>query len=98
MNIKDEHTSRLWTFIVKGEIMSKADKMFEKLGYKKYETKDIIQYIFDGADTIIFEKPLKYIKLYVWNDGARELAKSINMQELQAINKKCEELGWLERN
>lgn len=40
--------------------MSEADKLFEELGYKRYEETDFI-----------------------------------TMQELQAINLKCKELGWL---
>lgn len=75
--------------------MSEADKMLEELGYKKYESEIEIKYIFEGADTIIFEKKIKDIRLYIWNDGAKVLNKSLNMRELQAINKKCEELGWI---
>ena len=72
-----------------------ADYLFEKLGYKKYETKENIKYIFEGADTIVFNKKKKTVKTYIWNDGARELAKTLNKKELQAINKKVLELGWL---
>lgn len=72
-----------------------ADEMFEELGYKKYESEIEIIYIFEGTDTIVFEKMIKDIKIYIWNDGARVLNKSLNMQELQAINKKCEELQWI---
>lgn len=70
--------------------MSEADKMFEELGYEKYEIKDIIQYVSKGTDTIAFEIPLKAINLFALNYEA----KRINIQELKAINKKVEELGW----
>ena len=102
MNIKDEKTSRLWTFIMKGEIMSKADEMFEKLGYEKnlhinkkeqvwgeywIENKHCKKISFDYIDKeICVSANYDYEALY------------FNIQELQAINKKCEELGWLERN
>lgn len=72
-----------------------AYEMFSELGYKKYESEIEIKYIFEGVDTIIFEKRIKDIKLYCWNDGARVLNKSLNVKELQAINKKCKELGWI---
>lgn len=71
-----------------------ADEMFEELGYEKYESEIEIKYIFEGADTIIFEKKVKDIKLYIWNDGARVLNKSLNVRELKAISKKVEELKW----
>lgn len=73
-----------------------ADFLFEKLGYKKYENKERIKYIFEGADTIVFNKKQKTLETYIWNDGARELAKTLNKKELQAINEKCKELGWLD--
>jgi hypothetical protein len=72
-----------------------ADEMFEKLGYKKYESEIEIKYIFEGTDTIVFEKRVKDIRLYIWNDGATVLDKTLNVSEVQAINKKCEELGWI---
>lgn len=31
MNIKDEHTSRLWTFILKGEIMDLDDEIWKDI-------------------------------------------------------------------
>lgn len=72
-----------------------ADILFEKLGYKKYESKEKIIYIFEGADHIDFDKKNKMVKTYIWNDGYRELVKTLNIDELQAINKKCHEMGWL---
>ena len=59
-----------------------ADKIFEELGYKK---KFNNYYEHDFGTTIEFENKYKEINI-------RGL---IEMQELQAINKKCEEMGWI---
>jgi hypothetical protein len=75
--------------------MSKADEMFEKLGYKKtYSVMDddvlMIGYGLNEEPVeeseIIFLKKAKKIIIGI----------SIGMQELQAINEKCKELGWLD--
>lgn len=72
--------------------MSKADTMFEELGYKKVR---------DGLDCwcnyenkfhkISFEKNVKSIFFEDKTDGIVLIKSDV----LQAINKKCEELGWL---
>ena len=75
--------------------MTEADKMFEELGYeeKNFDTR-ITNFIKD------FKKETQS-NIHFWNeektiskngdiDGVR-----ITMQELKAINKKCEELGWI---
>lgn len=59
-----------------------ADKIFEELGYKK---KFNNYYEHDFGTTIEFESEYKEINI----------RGSIEMQELQAIDKKCEELGWI---
>lgn len=79
--------------------MSEADKMFEGLGYKKEQ----------DSDYILFEKELlnKELKIIVFNLNKalidirteddyyyQTITTVINMQELKAINKKVEELGW----
>lgn len=74
--------------------MSKADEMFEKLGYRKYsntystfyqnnsKSKEIL---FDVEDKdFVCQDMYDYDGLY------------ITMQELQAINEKVKELGWNE--
>lgn len=68
-----------------------ADEMFEKLEYELWtDDKEIVFY--KGANkNIIFDKYTKEICLI---DKA-ELDIDITMQELQAINKKVEELGWM---
>lgn len=73
-----------------------ADEMFEKLGY------DIKK---DDGKVISFEKPSsssiwdtpaiifdKISKLIIFYD-----IDCLSMRTLQAINKKCEELGWLDK-
>ena len=75
-----------------------ADELFERLGYEKLENEQHI--IFEkGVSTrnrIIFARFKKTVSCifidedYEWNDGI-----DITMQELQAINKKVEELGWI---
>ena len=63
--------------------MSKADEMFEKLGYMIFE--DDYKVIFDDRDVnIIFDKETKTINT---NDGI-----TLNLEELQAINEKVKEL------
>lgn len=82
--------------------MSKADEMFDKLGYKKrklldvynniwgelfYNTKNMVNISFDYEGHGI----CTYIKA---NDGEEQPA-YITMQELQAINEKVKELKWV---
>lgn len=74
--------------------MKTAGEMFKELGYKiqrsepinevYYEyynnnTRDIIQFWYDKTVSKYNEDEVDYI----------------TMQELQAINKKCQELGWI---
>lgn len=72
-----------------------ADEMFEKLGYEiLFKDKDIIQYEFEGfyMDTEIrFDLKWQTVLKEYFTGESQE----ISIQELQAINKKCEELGWI---
>ena len=69
-----------------------ADEMFKELGYKKLETiweeDNQIHFItYTSDDTYIeFNLDTKWM----------EITNTFNMQELQAINEKCKELGWYE--
>ena len=72
-----------------------ADELFAELGYKLVRNDErFIKYRkpYDN-DYIVMDKETKdFIKSFdfaYW--------KAINMQELQAINKKCKELGWLDK-
>ena len=73
--------------------MSKADEMFEKLGYKKesLEDEETEAYIED-VEPSAFRTEI-YFHKDKWLIGIHT---NINMQELQAINLKCKELGWIE--
>lgn len=76
--------------------MKTADEIFEELGYKiLFKDKDIIQYEFEGVYTdneIKFDLKGKTI-LKEYSTGESQ---EITIQELQAINQKCKELGWIE--
>lgn len=74
-----------------------ADEMFEELEYKKLEENDYyIEYRKQGKD---YSKFIKFDLIdrsftsfyYVVTDKQAYLS----IQELQAINKKCQELGWI---
>ena len=73
--------------------MSKADKMFEELGYEK----EIIGngYVFEKGSGLD-EKEIDFItnvetsEKEIWIDDFH----IITMQELKAINEKVKELGW----
>ena len=84
-----------------------ADKMFEKLGYKKSEDKHNINYIkmysfINGnrvREQIRFCKLDKYVHIESFNyDTGVIFGKFLDMGELQAINKKVEELEWNEKS
>jgi hypothetical protein len=84
--------------------MSEADKLFEELGYKKIEDKHNIDfnklYKFNNGDKINekirFCKLDKYVHIENYNyDSGITFGKYLDMQELKAIYKKCEELEWI---
>jgi len=70
--------------------MTEADKMFEELGYKKiqrnYRSGTVYEYEHEDLRSIDFICENEEVK--VWNIG-------ITMDELKAINKKVQELGWI---
>lgn len=73
--------------------MSKADKLFEELGYEKEEyNPDVIYYTSNILDTIYFafNKNTKKV-CFIENNEAGD----ISMEELKAIQMKCDELGWI---
>ena len=73
--------------------MSEADKLFEELGYEKEEyNPDVIYYTSNILDTIYFafNKNTKKV-CFIENNEAGD----ISMEELKAIYKKCDELGWI---
>lgn len=79
-----------------------ADEMFEKLGYEKIDKKGLkhIQYVRqinkNTKENITFHKTFKKVEVYFYDcEDFDETTKPIAMQELKAINKKVEELGWI---
>ena len=78
-----------------------ADEMFEELGYIKKCEHKYKQPDNDGVtELILYRDEVKCLEIEFWND--KTISKScgfdmsyITMQELQAINKKCEEMGWI---
>ena len=81
--------------------MSKADEMFEELGFKKVKDTDIeVQYDYDAmimgdrcTHTILIAKVGKIV--FSKHKESNENM-GVGIKELQAINKKVEELGWNE--
>ena len=83
------------------EKKSKADKMFEKLGYKKIEENDnsilyLSEKILWRTRKIRFWKDDKVIFNDLLEDDKVISSVQIGMQELQAINEKVKELKWLD--
>ena len=76
--------------------MSSADKMLEELGYKQEPTQlEVLEYYKDDYNVLIFN----YKHKGIWKSGAYDgMCDVITMQELKAINKKCQELGWEDMN
>lgn len=83
--------------------MSKADKMFEELGYRKKENKEMGFLEYTQKDTatsdlsISFEFVSKTIMCAIYKENeVHSIPLAINPKELQAINEKCKELGWFD--
>ena len=75
--------------------MSKADEMFEELGYKieeKDNFKTYIKYHKYVTYRIVF--CIEQKEIYFCNDTNIYFTR-FNLKELQAINEKVKELGWI---
>lgn len=66
--------------------MSKADEMFDEIGYEK---------IHDNKRRITYKNFFGKIEFYMKNKWIYTNF-NIEMQELQAINEKVKELGWID--
>ena len=67
--------------------------MFLELGYEKHSSKSNERFDLYSSDgerliRIVFNLITKRIAIHCDNNA-------LDMQELQAINKKCQELGWI---
>lgn len=73
--------------------MSEADKMFEELGYYKDFNNRTHEYRkeLDGEQ---FEIDFWLNEREISKNNYRNIG-YITIEELKAINKKCEELGWI---
>lgn len=68
-----------------------AKEIFEKLGYKKIcDDANYIIYNCGEVFEIRFYKPQQNFSVYY----EEEIYNTIDIEELQAINKQIEELGW----
>lgn len=65
--------------------LSEADELFDELGYVK---------VHDNKRRIVYKNYLGKIEFKIKDKWVDVGNMNIDMQELQAINKKCEELGW----
>lgn len=72
--------------------MSKADEMFDELGFSK------LSEIGNEIKTVYRNTKGKHIQFnhLVKRVSFEGSCRWIDMQELQAINEKCLELGWIE--
>lgn len=71
-----------------------SDKMFEELGYKKKNLDIIFSRFWEEWENENLAKTFSFNTEYETIDITDENNYGITMQELQAINKKVEELGW----
>lgn len=83
--------------------MSKADKMFEELGYEKKHQLDIYKRIWgelfynsENMMNISFDYEGRLVCSYIKGEDEKEQCAYVTIQELQAINEKVKELGWLD--
>lgn len=74
--------------------MSKADEMFDKLGYKVCNSK-FVEELNTTTNTVVENG---YIEIIFYNNKTIDITANdvLNMQELKAINEKVKELGWYE--
>ena len=74
--------------------MKTAKEMFEELGYEQIKSNDeFIEYEKNGRNISFELETHTFSGVHVWLDCQAIL---IDMQELQAINKQVEEMGWNE--
>lgn len=73
-----------------------ADEMFEELGYEKLDKRLLKNIIFtDGNKKIYFHKVHEKIKCVEYDKEEKNFIEGyFTTEELKAINKKVEELGW----
>ena len=80
-----------------------AKEMFEKLGYNEiYQNKHYMFYVKDLVDSPEYERDSIHLefnfdtKTFNKTYGDDNSVNEITLEELKAINKQVEELGWLD--
>lgn len=76
--------------------MKTADEMFEELGYEKKYLNNIQWYIKKLFKNNYTQITFDVIDKTVAASNNKNEAINLDIKELQAINKKCQELGWIE--
>lgn len=72
-----------------------AKEMFEKLGYEQNnDREDCLRYTIKGFIGQIVELRFYFDTKRFVKQGYDDIAYLITLEELQAINKQIEELGW----
>lgn len=71
--------------------MSKADKMFKKMGFKKKEDDTWVNYYNDFTE-VVFNKE---VKMYTFHQSNGDIVYANGINHL-AIHEKMKELGWLD--
>ena len=71
-----------------------ADELFEELGYEKKNLDIILSRFWEEWENQDLAKTLSFNNFYEIFYITDEDGCGITMKELQAINKKVEELGW----
>lgn len=69
-------------------------KTLEELGYEKREN-NYYTVFQNGGEQIAFNKDCKEISCEMFTAGGEFTVKPFNVQELKAIYKYCEDLGWI---
>ena len=96
MNIKNNKNCKI-TINDEGIAVSEkektADELFKELGYEKIRNNKYFEvYRKNDYNIIDFERNDKRVYKSARYDTTSD---GITMKELQAINKKCQELGWI---
>lgn len=76
--------------------MSKADEMFDELGYKKQNLDFVFSRFWQEWENKDLEKTFSFNTEHEFLEVTDENRYGITFSELQAINEKCKELGWEE--
>ena len=74
--------------------MREADKMFEELYYEKRENEEEISFV-NGDKEIMFDKKKKVFTGEQFTPSGMFVMPVFTMEELKAIYKQCEDLGWI---